>query len=80
MSSRNAAVAIMEALGEPGVTVEKGRVTAVHAGPPKTVDVRINDEHDVPGLRYTPPVIAVDNAVYVLRYGAGKRVVFGVEQ
>lgn len=81
MTERDAAVAIIEALGAPTVTVEKARVTAVNTGPPKTVDLLINDKWAVPHVRYllsyaTP---AVNDAVYVLAYGSGKRLVLGEE-
>lgn len=59
----------------------KARVTAVNTGPPKTVDLLIEDEYAVAGVRYllsyaTP---AVDDVVYVLNYGPGRRLVIGEE-
>lgn len=82
IETRDVAASLGELFAE-GVPlrVEKGRVTAVNAGPPATVDVRLLDTFDVPRIRclasYTPR--AVNDAVYVLVYGSAKRVVLGKE-
>lgn len=63
--------------GVVGVTLEQARVTGVNAGPPKTLDIRVNDKFDVPRVRYSDSITAPTNndAVMVLAYGTGKRFV-----
>lgn len=80
---RDAGVVILEALASPQqiVTLQKAKVTAVNTGPPKTVDLLIDNNRAVPGVRYLLSYAspAVNDAVYVLSYGVGKRVVIGEE-
>ncbi len=80
MSARNAA-ALLVAQGETGsrVVLQNARVTAVNVGPPLSLDLLVDDRWavaDVPYLNsYATP--AVNDAVYVLNYGTGRRIVLG---
>lgn len=83
MTHRDAAVSIIEALASGGnLKLVKGRVVATNTGPPHSVDVKINDKWTVPNIRYLASYASptVDDSVYVLVYGDGKRIVIGEEQ
>lgn len=59
--------------------MSKAKVTAVNAGPPKSVNLLVENTYAVPRVPYWSSVapLAVNDAVYVLLYGASKRVVVG---
>ena len=67
--------------GAKGVELRKARVVNVNVGPPKSVDLLIEDKYSAPGVRYLASYAnpTVDDSVYVLRYGTGQRVVLGEE-
>jgi len=80
--ARRAGLQISEALGAAAgtpVTYRKARVLAYNAGPPKTVDVKIEDRYTVNGVPYvgtgTP---AVNDAIYVVKHGTSQRLALQV--
>lgn len=80
-STRDAAATLVALVGTPGVVLQKAKVTAVNAGPPASLNLLIENQWTVEGVRYlasyaTP---AVNDAVYVLGYGPGRRLVIGEE-
>jgi hypothetical protein len=74
-------LAAIFAQGDPVKKVQKARITAVNAGPPKTLSVLIEDRWPAT-VRYSDtigavaPALAVDQEVMVLLYGSGKRFAF----
>jgi hypothetical protein len=80
--ARHSAAVLAEVLtGGPPIRIQKAKVTAVNAGPPKTLDLLIENTYAVSKVRYllsyaTP---ATNDAVYVVTYGPGRRVVIGEE-
>lgn len=81
-AARDAAASLGAVLaGGPNITISKAKVTAVNTGPPKTVDLLVENRYTIQRVKYllsyaTP---AVNDAVYVVTYGPGRRLVIGEE-
>jgi hypothetical protein len=78
--ARDAAAVIGGLAASPGVTLHQARVTAVHTGTsPKTVDLLIEDRWAIASVPYLTSYASpsANDAVYVLAYGPGRRLVIG---